>query len=103
MLQNWLIRGYSEVVKDPISFSLVSAVFIIVASFPRGYKMVATVPGFTWRYNDIHHSRSGGFFLSLFLTMETSSRSLSVDLLFCLIGQKSHVPMPMGNGTTTID
>lgn len=50
----------------------------------------------------ISSSRSGAMLsLPLFLTTETSFRSLSVDSLFSLIGQ-NYVSMPMGNGTVLL-
>lgn len=48
--------------------------------------MVATVLGITWRYDDIQQ-KCNHFSLSLFMTIETYSRSLPVYLHFCFAGQ----------------
>lgn len=66
LLQGWLGRGYGEVIKPRFLLSCVSPVFLLEASFPYGYKIVATVPGVTQRSNDIHQKKWDHLFLVSF-------------------------------------
>ena len=92
MLQGWLIRGDSEVLQNPVSFYLVSPLFSLL------WLLSHMVPSWLLQSRVAHgdkmisSSRSGAtLLLSVLLTIETSSRSLSVDSLFCLIGQTTCV------------